>query len=121
MKLLPFRSRARQSPAVPEPGRRMRIIGIVTLVVGCVAAGLLYWLETRNAEPSLEELMPGYSRANSRMMGIYYGHAGQMMWEWRETLARPDTQAAIILVVAAIVAAGCFRVAFVDAERAKQR
>ena len=64
--------------------------------------------------------MPGYSKANSRLMGIYYGHTGQMMWEWREALARPDVQALLIVVVAGIVADICFRVAWLDADRARE-
>jgi len=63
--------------------------------------------------------MPGYSQANSRLMGIYYGHAGETMWEWREALGRPETQAVIVVFVAAIAAGICFRMAWVDAERAR--
>ena len=70
--------------------------------------------------PGLEELIPGTSRANSRLMGIYYGHAGQMMWEWREALARPGVQALLIIIVAGIAAAICFRVAWLDADRARE-
>ncbi len=99
----------------------MRIIGATILVLGLGAAGTLYWLETHSTEPTMEQLLPGYSAANSRVMGEYYGHAGEMMWEWREDLAQPGTQAGIVLVVAAIISAGCFRVAWLDAERAKGR
>jgi len=97
----------------------MRVIGTVVLAAGIAGAGLLYWLETHNAEPSLEELMPGYSKANSRVMGEYYGHAGEMMWELREGLARPDVQAGIVFGVAAIISVFCFRIAWVDKERGK--
>ncbi len=53
-------------------------------------------------------------------MGIYYGHAGQMMWEWREALARPEVQALLIVVVAGIAAAICFRIAWLNADRARE-
>src|SRR5262249_32352901 len=96
MKILPFRLRRLQPADVAVvPGRRMRRIGAAVLAAGVVSGALLYWIETRDAGPTMEELMPGYSRANSRLMGIYYGHAGQMMWEWRQGLAQPATQAAI--------------------------
>jgi hypothetical protein len=95
----------------------MRVIGTIVLAAGIAGAGLLYWLETHNAEPTLEDLMPGTSRANSRMMGVFYGHAGEMMWELREALARPDVQAGLVLAAAAIVSAICFRIAWVDGQR----
>ena len=94
----------------------MRRIGSWILGAGLVAAALVYWLETRRDEPTMEELLPGSSKANSRLMGIYYGPAGKMMWEWREALARPEVQAILIIVTAAIAAAVCFRVAWLDDE-----
>jgi hypothetical protein len=48
--------------------------------------------------------MPGYSKANSRLMGIYYGHTGQMMWEWRSSCAA-RCAGALIVIVAGIAAA----------------
>ncbi|HKW01567.1 MAG TPA: hypothetical protein VJN96_17200 [Vicinamibacterales bacterium] len=120
MTLARFRSRSQRRPdAAPVPGRRMRRLGVLIAATGVLAAALLYFLETHNAGPSLEELIPGTSRANSRLMGIYYGHAGKMMWEWREALARPEVQAILIVLVAAIAAAVCFRVAWLDADRVK--
>jgi hypothetical protein len=121
MKLLAFVSRSPRRPqAAPAPGRRLRRIGILILAFGFAAAGLLYFLETHNAGPSMEDLMPGYSEANSRQMGLYYGHAGELMWGWQEDLARPGTQAAIIVVIASLVAVGCFRVAWLDVEEARK-
>jgi hypothetical protein len=93
--------------------------GVGALVLGLGSAGLVYALETRDAAPRIEDLMPGYSQANSRQMGIYYGRAGEIMWGWREDLARPGTQAAIIVAIASFVALGCFRAAWLDAEDAR--
>ena len=121
MRLLAFSSRSRRRPrAAPVAGRRLRAVGVSVLVLGLGAAGLVYELETRSAAPSMEDLMPGYSQANSRQMGIYYGHAGEIMWGWREDLARPGTQAAIIIAIASLVALGCFRAAWLDAEDARR-
>jgi hypothetical protein len=121
MKLLAFSSRSRRRPrAAPVPGRRLRAVGVGVLVLGLGAAGIVYDVETRQAGPGMEDLMPGYSQANSRQMGIYYGHAGEVMWGWREDLARPGTQAAIIVAVASFVALGCFRAAWLDAEDARR-
>jgi hypothetical protein len=121
MKLLAFSSRSGRRPqAAPVPGRRPRVVGVCVLVLGLGTAGLVYELETRNAAPSMEDLVPGYSQANSRQMGIYYGHAGEIMWGWREDLARPGVQAAIIIAIASLVALGCFRAAWLDAEDAQK-
>ena len=121
MKLVAFPSRPPRAPRrKPVPGQRLRTAALVIFILGTSTAGLLYWLETRSAEPGMEELMPGYSAANSRVMGIFYGHAGQMMWQWREDLAQPETQAALILAVTAIGVLGCLRVAWLDAQRAKE-
>jgi len=121
MKLLAFSSRSGRGPrAAPVPGRRLRLAGVSVLVLGLGAAGLVYEWETRAAAPGMEDLMPGYSEANSRQMGIYYGHAGEIMWGWREDLARPEVQAGIIIAIAGVVALGCFRAAWLDAEDARQ-
>jgi hypothetical protein len=122
MKLLAFSLRSRRPPrAAPVPGRRLRVVGVSVLVLGLGTAGLVYELETRHAAPSMDDLMPGYSQANSRQMGLYYGHAGEVMWGWREDLARPGVQAGIIIAIASLVALGCFRAAWLDAEDARSR
>jgi hypothetical protein len=122
MKLLAFSLRSRRPPrAAPVPGRRLRVVGVSVLVLGLGTAGLAYEMETRNAAPSMDDLMPGYSQANSRQMGLYYGHAGEVMWGWREDLARPGVQAGIIIAIASLVALGCFRAAWLDAEDARSR
>jgi hypothetical protein len=122
--LVRFPSRAKHAaglkgPAPIAPGQRARRVGAWILIVGLGAAGLLYVLETRRAEPGIEQL-PGYSAANSRQMGVFYGHAGEVMWGWRETLAEPATQAGIVLAVAAVAAGICFRIAWLDVQHAKE-
>ena len=92
----------------------MRRIGALWLIGGLAAAGCLYLLETWNAGPSMDELLPGYSKANSRLMGIFYGHAGETMWSARQTLERPGVQAGIVIAIATIVALICFRIAWLD-------
>lgn len=120
MKLVPFKARDRR-PARPEPpGHRLRRAGTLILLVGVLSAGLLYWLETRNPEPSLDDLMPGYTRSESRQMGIMYGQAGVLMFDLRQQLDRPEVQAGLIVVVSGLIAAGCFRVAWLDDERARE-
>ncbi len=102
-----------------RPGRRLAAVGALVWILGLGAAGTLYWANTHRHEPTLDELLPGYSRAHSRQMGIFYGELGVMMWEWREGLARPATQAMLIVAVSSVIATACFRVAWLraDAER----
>jgi hypothetical protein len=53
-------------------------------------------------------------------MGIFYGQAGEFMWDTREALARPAVQAILVVVVAGLVASGCFRVAWLDDENERE-
>ena|SRR5690348_13652812 len=117
----PSRRSGRSKPdSPPPPGRRMRRAGTLVLIVGLLSAGALYWIETRNAAPGVEELIPGYSRAASRQMGIFYGHAGEVMWAWRQWMAQPANQALIVAAVSVVVALACFRIAWLDEERARE-
>lgn len=120
MKPVPFRAPDRRQATPEPPGHRLRRAGTIILLLGVLSAGLLYWLETRNPGPSLDDLMPGYSRSASRQMGIMYGQAGVLMFELRQQLDRPEVQAGLIVVVSGLIAAGCFRVAWLDDERAKE-
>lgn len=99
----------------PDPRRvprRLRMMGVVLLVAGVGAAGLVYWIETYRAEPSIEELLPGTTAANSRQVGLLYGHGVQSLWEVYQDLKQPGGQALMVAAVAGLAAAGCFRVAW---------
>ena len=77
------------------------------LVLGLTAAGLIYWLGTRNADLSDALSMQGFNRPEQQQMGELYGKSGQMMEDWIEDLRQPGTQAIIVIVVSGLVAAGC--------------
>jgi hypothetical protein len=91
--------------------KRLRTIGAAVLAVGLLGALLFYWIVSRTAGPTMEELMPGYAKMESRQMGILFGGTGVLLSEWLEDLKRPDTQAVIIALVAILIACGCFYVA----------
>jgi hypothetical protein len=93
------------------PSKRLRALGILVLVVGVAGAGLFYWIETRSAVPTMDDLMPGYSQARSRQIGIMMGDLGVTLMEWLDALKEPRTQAMIIAAVSAVAALACFRVA----------
>jgi hypothetical protein len=87
------------------------VIGILVLVLGIAGACLFYWVEARSAAPTIDDLLPDYSRARAREIGILMGNFGVMMLGWTDALERPGTQAIIIAAVSALVALGCFRAA----------
>lgn len=86
--------------------KQLRTIGAVVLALGIVAAGLVYWIGTRNAAPD-DISMLGFNRAEQRQMGLLYGKSGQMMDDWVDDLKQPGTQAILILIFSAVVFAGC--------------
>jgi hypothetical protein len=100
---------ARWSSAAPS--KRLRAIGILVLVVGMAGAGLFYWVEARSAARTMDDLMPGYSQARSRQIGIMMGDLGVTLMEWLDALKDPRTQAIIIAAASALAALACFRVA----------
>jgi flagellar basal body-associated protein FliL len=87
---------------------RLRMIGIIVLVLGLGGAGLVYWLGTRSPDVSDDLSMLGYNKAQTRQMGMLYGKMGPVIEEWFDDLKQPGTQAEIIVVASTLIAAGCF-------------
>jgi hypothetical protein len=86
--------------------RKLRIIGVIALVLGIAGAGIVYW--TRSPDLSDDLSMTGYDRAETRQMEILYGKQGELIEDWSNDLKQPGTQAVIIVVAAALIAGGCF-------------
>ena len=87
---------------------RLRMIGIIVLVLGFGSAGLVYWLGTRSPDVSEDLSMVGYNKAQTRQMGMLYGKMGPVIEEWFDDLKQPGTQAEIIVAISIFIAAGCF-------------
>jgi flagellar basal body-associated protein FliL len=87
---------------------RLRLIGIIVLLLGIGGAGVVYWLGTRAPDVSDDLSMVGYNKAQTRQMGMLYGKMGPVIEEWCDDLKQPGTQAKIIVVVSMLIAAGCF-------------
>lgn len=87
---------------------RLRIIGIIVLVLGLSGAGAVYWLGTRTPDLTDDISMLGYNKAQTRQMGMLYGKMGPVIEDWFDDLKQPGTQAKIIVVVSLLVATGCF-------------
>jgi hypothetical protein len=125
MGLVEFPSSTRRKPAPAPaptpapPGQNARRVGSVLLLSGLIAAALVYWIGTHRRDRDVEELIPNYSAANSRQMGLLYGHSGELMWEGIEALKAPEAQALVILVLSGLAAAVCFRIAWLDGQHAE--
>ena len=107
----------------PRESERLRAIGVLVLVLGCLGAGLYYWREARPAGLTIADLQPDYQKTRAREIGRLMGHQGIIMLDFQDALDLPGTQAAIIAAVAGLFAAYFFRAAWVldDEERARQR
>ena len=99
-------------PKTPAPAgrqaRRYRLAGIIVLLVGCAAAGGVYWAGTRGPDVSEDAAMTGFNQGEERQMEILYGQQGELIEQLTEDLKQPGTQAGLIAGVAGLVAAGCF-------------
>jgi hypothetical protein len=88
--------------------RRLRMIGVIVLVLGIGGAGIHYWLRTRSPDFSNDLSMVVYNRAETRQMGQLYGKSGLLIEQWSEDLKQPGTQAIIIVLISSLITAGCF-------------
>ena len=87
---------------------RLRIIGVIVLLLGIGSACIVYWIGIRSADLSDDRSMVRDNTAASRQMGILYGKMGLLIEDWSDELKRPGTQAIIIAGAATLVALGCF-------------
>ena len=88
--------------------RRFRVAGIVVLASGIVAAGIVYWLGTREPDVSNDISMQGFNRTRDIQMGRLYGKSGLMIDDFSDWLQQPGAQAILIVIVSILTAAGCF-------------
>ena len=94
--------------SISKRATRLRMIGIIVLMLGLGSAGVVYWLGTRSPDVMDDLSMVGYNKAQTRQMGMLYGKMGPVIEEWFDDLKQPGTQAEIIAVVSILVAACCF-------------
>ena len=87
---------------------RLRIIGVIVLLLGIGSACIVYWIGIRSADLSDDLSMVRDNIAASRQMGILYGKMGLLIEDLSDELKRPGTQAIIIAGAATLVALGCF-------------
>lgn len=102
---------------------RLRAIGWSVLALGLAGAAAFYWVETRRADPGLDDTTAlGYTRSMQHGMGVMMGQSGVILTEWQQSLTSPVGQALLLAIFAALVAGYFFRVAWVlDAEEEESR
>ena len=94
------------------PANRLRFIGSGVLILGLTAAYVFYRVRSQSVEPTLDDLLPGYSERRARQTAIIMGGLVVSLLQDAEKLKEPGTQALIIAGVSMLVAACCFRVAW---------
>ena len=87
--------------------RRLKLIGVLVLVLGLGSAGFVYWRGLQSSSVMDDLSMVGYSRAQTRQMENLYGKMGPMINDWMAALKQPGTQAIIIAAVSLVVGTGC--------------
>ncbi len=93
---------------------RHRFAGWVILAAGFAVAIALYVVRSRSADPTMDDTIAlGYTRSMQHDMGVMMGHFGVMLTTWQNALATPAGEAALVMVAAVLMAAFCFRVAWV--------
>jgi hypothetical protein len=97
--------------AIRRRARLFRIAAIVVLLLGAAGVGLVYWRGKRSVDLSDDASMMGYDKGRARQMQMYYGNQGLVLNQLMDALQKPNTQAALIVVAAGLLAAGCFHVA----------
>ena len=94
------------------PANRLRFIGSGILVLGLTAAYLFYRARSQSLEPTMDDLLPGYSERRARQTGILMGGFVVYLLQSADKLNEPSTQALLIAAVSLLVALCCFRVAW---------
>ena len=107
-------------PVAGRRARRYRISAMVVLLLGLVSAGAVYWLQSSAPDYSDDPAMLGFNRSEERQLGMLYGKQGQLIEDLNNSLKDPGTQAILIIIAAAVVAAGCFHIARILEDEAKQ-
>lgn len=95
-------------PACGQIAKRLRLAGIIVLLLGVVAAGIIWGLGTRVPDSSGDLSMQKFDRARRIQMGQLFGGMGGLIQDSSDAVKQPGVQAGLILAAAVILAAGCF-------------
>ncbi|HEY6211162.1 MAG TPA: hypothetical protein VIW45_02705 [Vicinamibacterales bacterium] len=100
---------------------RFRAAGWTASAAGLVGAAVRYWLMMRSADVALDDATAlGYSRSLKHGMGMMMGRSGELLTDVSNLLTTPLGESLMIAGAAALVAAYCFRVAYVIDDDARR-
>jgi hypothetical protein len=100
---------------------RLRIAAAAVLLAGIVVAAIYYSYKVRQPPDDPNALLPRYQRDMEHEIGVQMGTMGEILLTWQQTLAEPGAQAIIIAGVAALLAGGFYRAAWVIEEEERER
>jgi len=83
-------------------------MGAGLLLLGGSIAGWVYWLGCRSAEPMDDLGMQGFNRVEQQQMNQLFGGVGGLIEDCTTALKQPETQALLTVMIAGVLAAGCF-------------
>ena len=95
----------------PARAHKLQLAGAVLLVAGLLTSAQIYWTKIRHPTPTIEDLLPASAKEHRRQMGILYGTVGLLAVDLSNALARPATQAVLVLLIFGGSAGLCFYVA----------
>jgi len=87
---------------------RLKIVGVLILLLGLVGAGLVYWTGAPTDDLSADPATARAYKSDARNIEINLGKTGLLMNSLLHDLKHPGTQAVIILFASMLVASGCF-------------
>lgn len=79
----------------------------VTLTIGVLAAGGIYWNGSRKNVSSDGLATLGFKKSEERQMGMLYGKQGEMIERWSNSLKQPGTQAMLVISVSLLLSGVC--------------
>ena len=81
------------------------------LLLGIIAAAVVYWLGTRTSDFSNDPAMTGYYKAETRQTEMLYGKEGVVIKDLYNDLKQPRAEAILILIGSVVVSGVCFLLA----------
>jgi hypothetical protein len=101
-----------ESPSNPDSlhheKARLRKIGLLILIAGVCAAGLVYWIGNRPEDPALADYRQSEARAETRQMESLYGTSGDVIQKVMTGMRRPRNQAIAVIAITVAVSGVCF-------------
>jgi hypothetical protein len=86
-------------------------MAVCVLAVGLIGAEVTYLRGTRSGNSLDDPSLLGFDKAAARQVATLYGQQGVIVQGWSNDLAKPGTQAVIIVAATLLVSGVCFYIA----------